>query len=102
MQEVAAEAAATAATAAAEAAHLREELQRERARRLEVPEGGKPQAARRNGSDVRLQTRTAGRIVRRRGPSDDRTTCKTSPGDCDCKVSEQGREAATNDDHSNG
>ena len=47
MQEVAAEAAATAATAAAEAAHLREELQRERARRLEVPEGGKPEAARR-------------------------------------------------------
>ena len=43
MQEVDAEAAATAATAAAEAAHLREELQRERARRLEVPEGGTPQ-----------------------------------------------------------
>ena len=47
MQEVAAEAAATAATAAAEAAHLREELQRERARRLEVPEGEEPEAARR-------------------------------------------------------
>ena len=56
MQEVDAEAAATAATAAAEAAHLREELQRERARRLEVPEGGKPQAARR----VRQRTGSKG------------------------------------------